>query len=74
MSSFHLEIVESELKIVLEALIDMENRKLYICETSDDNDEIAGIGNELAELRLFLKPLVEKSVEKYGTGIIITNQ
>ncbi len=70
MCSFHLEMVESELKIVLEALIDMENRKLSICETSDDQDEIADVGNELVELRLFLKPLREKAIEKYGDSIV----
>lgn len=70
MSNFHLEMVESELKIVLEALIDMENRKLNICETSDDQDEIADVGNELVELRLFLKPLREKAIEKYGDSIV----
>lgn len=70
MSNFHLEMVESELKIVLEALIDMENRKLSICETSDDQDEIADVGNELVELRLFLKPLREKAIEKYGDSIV----
>lgn len=70
MSSFHLEIVESELKILLEALTEMENKKLSICETSDNEDEIADIGNELVELRLFLKPLREKAIEKYGDGIV----
>jgi hypothetical protein len=70
MSEFTLELVESELKIVLEALTDMENRFTKICNTSKDEDEIADIGNDLIELRLLLKPLKEKAIESYGDNIV----
>ena len=69
MNSFRLELVESELKIVLEALSEMEQRMAHICATSEDEDEISDIGNDLIELRLFLKPLKEKAIKQYGKNI-----
>ena len=54
---------------MLEALIEMESRMAHICETSDDEDEIADIGNDLIEVRLLLKPLLAKAVARYGEGI-----
>ena len=70
MNSFNLELVEAELKIVLEALSEMEQRMAQICATSQDEDEIADIGNDLIELRLFLKPLQERAIKQYGKNII----
>ena len=69
MNKFDLTLVESELKIVLEALIDMESKMSNVCDTSNDEDEIADVGNDLIELRLLLQPLIVKSTEKYGEGI-----
>ncbi len=69
MNSFNLELIESELKIVLEALSEMEQRMSNICTTSNDEDEIADIGNDLIELRLFLKPLKERAIKQYGKNI-----
>lgn len=70
MSQFKLELVESELKIVLEALMEMETRMSKVCDSSDDEDEVADIGNDLIEVRLLLNPLKEKAVEKFGEGIL----
>ncbi|WHI53100.1 hypothetical protein ACJJI5_14015 [Microbulbifer sp. EKSA008] len=70
MNDFQLSLVESELKIILEALIEMEQKMSNICETSDNEDEIADVGNDLIEVRLLLKPLKEKAVEKYGKNIV----
>ena len=70
MSDFQLNLVESELKIILEALTEMEKKMSNICETSNDEDEIADIGNDLIEVRLLLKPLKEKAVEKYGANVV----
>ena len=70
MSQFNLNLAESELKIILEALIEQESRMAKICDTSDDEDEISDVGNDLIELRLLLKPLKEEAVKKYGPGII----
>ena len=70
MSEFQLNLAESELKIVLEALIEMEEKMKNICETSSDEDEIADIGNDLIEVRLLLKPLKKKAEQRYGAGIL----
>ncbi|AHK16091.1 MAG: hypothetical protein VB954_09985 [Thalassolituus sp.] len=70
MSSFELNLAESELKIVLEALTELEMKMATICDTSTDEDEIADIGNDLIEVRLLLKPLKEKAIAQYGENII----
>ena len=70
MNSIQVEFVESELKIVLEALVEMEVRMATICATSDDEDEVADIGNDLIELRLLLKSLKEKAIDQYGNNIV----
>lgn len=70
MSAFKLELVESELKIVLESLVEMEGRMATLCATSNDEDEIADVGNDLIELRLLLKPLKEKAIKQYGENIV----
>lgn len=70
MSDFQLNLVESELKIILEALTEMEQKMSNICETSNDEDEIAETGNDLIEVRLLLKPMKEKAVKKFGPGVI----
>lgn len=69
MSDFKLELTESELKIMLEALSEMEQRMAHICATSDDEDEISDVGNDLIEVRLLLNPLKEEAIEKYGENI-----
>jgi hypothetical protein len=70
MSEFQLNLVQSELKIILEALIEKESIMAGVCEKSDDADEIADFGNDLIELRLLLKPLKERAVAQYGDGIL----
>ncbi len=70
MSSFTLELVPSELKIVLEALIEKEAQMAKICEVSKDPDAIADVGNDLIELRLLLKPLRERALAIYGQSIL----
>jgi hypothetical protein len=69
MSSFQLSLVESELKIILEALTELESKMAKICDSSNDEDEVADIGNDLIELRLLLKPLREKAISQYGENI-----
>jgi hypothetical protein len=70
MSSFELSLAESELKIVLEALTELEAKMATICDTSKDEDEIADVGNDLIEVRLLLKPLKEKAISQYGENIV----
>lgn len=70
MSNFSLDLSQSELKIILEALVEKEARMSTICESSDDEDEIADVGNDLIELRLLLNPLKERAITKYGSSIV----
>ncbi|MDN3637660.1 hypothetical protein QWY82_02455 [Simiduia curdlanivorans] len=70
MKGFQLNLVESEIKIILEALTEMEKRMSDICESSKDEDEIADVGNDLIEVRLLLKPLKERAVEQFGANIV----
>jgi len=70
MRKFKADFVESELKIILEALTEMEQKMSHICETSSDEDEVADIGNDLIEVRLLLKPLKEKAINQYGENVV----
>ncbi len=70
MSNIDLSFAESEFKFVLEALIEMEEKMAKICDTSDDEDEIADVGNDLIEVRLLLKPMKEKAVKAFGSNIL----
>jgi capsular polysaccharide biosynthesis protein len=70
MSNFQLEVAESELKIILEALTEMDVRMENICVSSKDEDEVADIGNDLIELRLLLNRLQENAINKFGKNII----
>ena len=70
MKKFELSLVASEVKMLLEALIEQESKMAHICATSNDEDEIAEIGNDLTELRLFLNPLRERAVQEYGESIL----
>jgi len=70
MSTFTLKLAESELKIILEGLVELESKMTNICETSDDEDEIADYGNDLIEVRLLLKPFKEKAIKQFGNNIL----
>lgn len=70
MNKFSLNLAQSEIKIILEALIEKEERMSAVCENSDDEDEISDVGNDLIELRLLLKPLKERAIDMYGKNIV----
>ena len=70
MSRFQLNLAESELKIILESLVEMESKMANVCETSQDEDEIAEVGNDLIEVRLLLNSKREKSISQYGNNIM----
>ncbi|WP_394205248.1 hypothetical protein [Shewanella waksmanii] len=70
MSSIQLNLAESELKIVLEALIELESKMATICDTSTDEDEVSDVGNDLIEVRLLLTPLKEKAIAQFGQNIV----
>lgn len=70
MSNFQLKLTESELKIILEALMEMDVRMENVCANSKDEDEVSDIGNDLIELRLLLNRLQEDAIDKFGKNII----
>jgi len=70
MRNFQIDLAESELKIVLESIIEMESKMSHICANSNDEDEIADIGNDLIEVRLLLQSLKRKAVSQYGENIV----
>lgn len=70
MKKLELSLVESEAKILLEALMEREAAMAKICELSDDEDEIADTGNDLIELRLLLKVVRERAISFFGTSVL----
>jgi len=70
MSQFQLSLAESELKIILESLVEMEQKMARVCDTSQDEDEVADVGNDLIEVRLLLASMREKSILQYGNNIM----
>ncbi len=70
MKSVQLELVESEVRFIFEALLALENKWAAICESSDDADEISDYGNDLIELRLLLKSLKSKTVPVLGNNVL----
>ena len=70
MSQFQLNLAESELKIILESLVEMQQKMAKVCDTSQDEDEVADVGNDLIEVRLLLNSMREKSILQYGNNIM----
>lgn len=70
MKKLELSLIESEAKILLEALMEKEAAMAKICESSTDEDEIADIGNDLIELRLLLKAIKERAVPLFGKSVL----
>lgn len=70
MKNLKLELDNADTRLVLEALLELENKWAKICNTSEDDDEIADYGNDLVELRLLMKPLATQAVEIFGDSVI----
>jgi hypothetical protein len=70
MKKLELSLIESETKILLEALMEKEADMARICDSSDDEDEIADVGNDLIELRLLLKAIRERAVPIFGASVL----
>lgn len=70
MKKLELSLVESETKVLLEALMERESAMADICESSDDEDEIADTGNDLIELRLLLKVVRERAIALFGKSVL----
>lgn len=70
MKKLELSLVESEAKILLEALMEREAAMAKICELSNDEDEVADVGNDLIELRLLLKTVKERAISLFGKSVL----
>lgn len=70
MKKFEVTLAESELKIVLEALTELEQKMASICESSEYEDEISDVRNDLIEVRLLLEPLKKRAIDMYGDNIV----
>jgi hypothetical protein len=70
MKKLEFSLVESETKILLEALMEKEAEMARICDSSDDEDEIADVGNDLIELRLLLKSIRDRAVPIFGASVL----
>ncbi|GLQ76360.1 hypothetical protein [Vibrio penaeicida] len=70
MKNLKLELDNADTRLVLEALLELENKWAKICNTSEDDDEVADYGNDLVELRLLMKPVVTQAVEIFGDSVV----
>jgi hypothetical protein len=61
---------DSEAKILLESLVARERQMAEICATSDDADVVAETGNDLIELRLFLRSVRDEAVRQFGERVL----
>lgn len=71
MRTLNIGLVESEAKVLLEALIEKETKMSGVCASSDDEDEIADVGNDLIEVRLLLNRLKEEAVSTFGESVMV---
>lgn len=70
MKNFELSLVESEAKLLLEAVAELERKWLAICDSSTDDDEIADYGNDLIELRLLKARFEQEAQAKFGPHVL----
>ena len=70
MKTLHCILVESECRLLLEAIASLDAKWDQICTSSDDPDEIADFGNDLIKLRLLAKSFSEQAVSAFGKDIL----
>lgn len=68
--SLTVELSASEAKILLEALEARDRQMAETCASSDDEDLVADLGNDLIELRLLSKRLRTQAVSELGEGVL----
>jgi hypothetical protein len=66
----NIQLSEAEARMLLDALKGREAHMQHICDNSDDEDEIADVGNDLVELRLFIGELSQALVKSFGEAIL----
>jgi len=70
MSTLKLNLVESEAKIILEALLEKDASMESIFNSSTDEDLKTDIGNDLVELRIFLKEFKNNAISTFGESVL----
>lgn len=70
MKRLQLSLCESDTKLVLEAIEELENKWRTICEASSDPDEIADLGNDLVSLRLLARSLADEATVAFGPDVM----
>ena len=65
-----IQLSEGEARMLLDALKGREAHMQDVCDSSDDEDEIADVGNDLVELRLFIGELSQTLVRSFGETIL----
>lgn len=69
MRQIELPLVAGEAQLILEALAELDAKWANICDTSQDDDEIADYGNDLIALRLLIDKVKEAATPVFGIGI-----
>ena len=69
MKTLSIELKEWEAKLLLESIATLEAKWLTACDTSDDPDEVADVGNDLIELRMVQQTLRAQAVDTFGPGV-----
>ena len=65
----NLDLTFSDAKIDLESLQLLEEKWSKICDTSEDEDEVADYGNDLIEVRLLLASARESAIAAFGKNV-----
>jgi len=69
MKTLNLELTHWQTQRILEALTELDAKWANVCQTSDDEDEVADYGNHLIELRMTLEAVKTKAMGVFGPGV-----
>lgn len=70
MKVLQIPLFESDAKLILEALSNLEKQWADICASSKDEDEVTEYSNDLIELRLLIQSTEEKAVYAFGENAL----
>ncbi|HEX7901136.1 MAG TPA: hypothetical protein VF950_25485 [Planctomycetota bacterium] len=70
MKELDLRISERRFKVILRSLKDRERLLNELCAVSTDEDEVALAGNDLIELRMFLREFEALGVQTFGESAL----
>ena len=70
MKELDLRINERQFKVILKSLKERERQLNDICAVSKDEDEAALAGNDLIELRMFMRDFEAQGVKAFGDSAL----